>query len=182
MMQIARPRGSFYKQSSKKLTIYSVQHAGSAHYSAECILRLNTGRSGTARQITVGTPQQFAKSSKSKNTMSSERASNFGIRKLSHPSLHHFQSPLQPENATGLTAYPLQVSNFTLLALPRSKATCPAVVCFEKPDAGSALLLGASAFIANPMLGAASPGPNVVRSVRMHFEHRNVYVQCVLLT
>jgi hypothetical protein len=90
--------------------------------------------------------------------------------------------PTNPLPTNGLAAYPFQTSNFSLLALLRSNATCPAVVCFEKLDAGSALLLGTSALSAKPILGAASVALNVDLSARIQFEQRKVYVQCVLLT
>jgi hypothetical protein len=98
------------------------------------------------------------------------------------PTVKRLVYAINPLPIIGLAAYPFQTSNFSLLALLRSNATCPAVVCFEKLDPGFSLCAGAPALKAYPILGAASVALNVDLSARMQFEQRNVYVQCVLFT
>jgi hypothetical protein len=66
--------------------------------------------------------------------------------------------------------------------LLRSNTACPCAVCLDTLDAGFVFWAGAVGFSAKPRLGAVSVNLNVVPSVWMHFEQRNVYVQCVLLT
>jgi hypothetical protein len=96
-------------------------------------------------------------------------------------------------------AHVFHVAKFALFALLRSNATWPSAVCLDTLLAGFVFCIGAALLLvsllsgfyislghyvlrAQPRFGAASAALKVVPSVRMHLEHKNVYVQCVLLT